>query len=74
MTQDLWDALNAKVLNFTQSITLMSLVLNQLAPNVKDEQKPFLNRGVFKKPAQPSIRPNVPNSVFALRRPSRTNG
>ena len=74
MTQDLWEALNAKVLNFTQSITLRSLVLNQLAPSVKDDQNPLLNRGVFKKPAQPSIRPNVPNSVFALRRPSRTNG
>ena len=74
MTQDLWDALNAKVLNFTQSITLSSLVLDQLAESVKDEKKPVLNRGVFKRPAQPSVRPNVPNSVFALRRPSQTNG
>ncbi len=74
MTQDLWDAMNAKVLNFTQSITLRSLVLDQLAIRVKDEQKPLPNRGVFKRPAQPSIRPNVPNSVFALGRTSRTNG
>ena len=74
MTQDLWDALNATVLNFTQSITLRSLVVDQLAESVKDEQKPLSNRGVFKRPAQLSVSPNAPNSVFAVRRTSRTNG
>jgi Rrf2 family iron-sulfur cluster assembly transcriptional regulator len=68
MTQDLWDAMNAKVLDFTQSVTLKSLVLDQLALGVKIEQKALLNRGVFKKPVQQSARPNVPNSVFALGR------
>lgn len=74
MTQDLWDALNAKVLNFTQSITLRSLMVDQLTQNVNDEQKPLLNRGVFKRPVQPSVHPNVPNSVFAKRRTSRNDG
>ena len=74
MTQDLWDALNAKVLNFTQSITLKSLVLDQMASHVKDEQMALPNRGVFKRPAQPSVHTNVPNSVFAPRRAPRTNG
>ena len=73
-TQDLWDAMNAKVLNFTQSVTLKSLVLDQLALGVKIEQKPPSNRGVFKKPVQQSIQPNVPNSVFALGRTTRTGG
>ena len=68
MTQDLWDALNAQVLHFTQSVTLKSLVRDQLAMGVKIEQKPLPNRGVFKRPVQPSTRPNVPNSVFALGR------
>ncbi len=74
LTQDLWDAMNAKLLNFTQSVTLKSLVLDQLAMGVKIEQKPLLNRGVFKRPVQQSIRLNVPNSVFALGRTSPTHG
>lgn len=74
MTQDLWDAVNAKVLNFTQSVTLKSLVVNQLATGAKIEKTPVPNRGVFMKPAQQSIHPNVPNSVFALARTTRTHG
>ena len=65
MAQDLWDTMNAKVLDFMQSVTLRSLVLDQLAKGVKVEQKPAPNRGVFKKPVQP-VRTNAPNSVFAL--------
>jgi Rrf2 family iron-sulfur cluster assembly transcriptional regulator len=66
MAQDLWDAMNAKVFDFMQSVTLRSLVLQQLAKGVKIEQKPAPNRGVFKKPASQTIRSNAPNSVFAL--------
>lgn len=65
MAQDLWDSMNAKVAEFMQSVTLRSLVLEQLAKGVKIEQKPAPNRGVFKKPAQ-TIRTTAPNSVFAL--------
>ena len=66
MAQDLWDSMNAKVLDFMQSVTLRSLVLEQLAKGVKVEQKPAPNRGVFKKPGHAPIRTNAPNSVFAL--------
>ncbi len=66
MAQDLWDAMNAKVLDFMQSVTLRSLVLEQLAKGVKIEQKPAPNRGVFKKPVQQPVRTNAPNSVFTL--------
>jgi Rrf2 family iron-sulfur cluster assembly transcriptional regulator len=66
MAQDLWDSMNAKVAEFMQSVTLRSLVLEQLAKGVKIEQKPAPNRGVFKKPANPLLRSNAPNSVFAL--------
>jgi Rrf2 family iron-sulfur cluster assembly transcriptional regulator len=66
MTQDLWDAMNAKLLHFMQSVTLNSLVLDQLALGVTIKKKPVPNQGVFRKPAQQSLRPNVPNSVFAL--------
>jgi Rrf2 family iron-sulfur cluster assembly transcriptional regulator len=73
MTQDLWDAINAKVLDFTHSVTLKSLVLEQLAAGVKIEQKPVPSRGVFKKPVQQPMRANVPNSVFALGRTLRAD-
>lgn len=66
MAQDLWDSMNAKVLDFMQSITLRSLVLEQLAKGVKVEARPAPNRGVFKKPVHQPIRTNAPNSVFAL--------
>ncbi|MBV5297887.1 MAG: Rrf2 family transcriptional regulator [Rhodoferax sp.] len=66
MAQDLWDAMNAKVLEFMQSVTLRSLVLEQLAKGVKIEQKPAPNRGVFKKPVRQLVHTNAPNSVFAL--------
>ncbi len=66
MAQDLWDAMNAKVLDFMQSVTLRSLVLEQLAKGVKIEQKPAPTRGVFKKPMNEPVRTNAPNSVFAL--------
>ncbi len=74
LTQDLWDAMNAKVLNFAQSVTLKSLVLGQLAKGVAVEKKPQPNRGVFKMPLQQSTRSNVPNSVFALAGTLRTRG
>ncbi len=66
MAQDLWDSMNAKVAEFMQSVTLRSLVLEQLAKGVKIEQKPAPNRGVFKKPAPALARSHAPNSVFAL--------
>jgi Rrf2 family iron-sulfur cluster assembly transcriptional regulator len=66
MAQDLWDTMNARVFEWLQSVTLRSLVLEQLAKGVKIEQKPAPNRGVFKKPASLSVRTNAPNSVFAL--------
>ena len=72
MTQNLWDSVNAKVLNVMESVTLKSLVLDQLAKGVKIEQKPVPNRGVFAKPIQQSALPNVSNSVFALGRTLRT--
>jgi Rrf2 family transcriptional regulator, iron-sulfur cluster assembly transcription factor len=74
MTQDLWDTMNAKVLNLTQSVTLRSLVLDQLAMGVEMVQKTPPNRGVFKKPVQPTIQPDVPNSVFALGQTFRVQG
>jgi Rrf2 family iron-sulfur cluster assembly transcriptional regulator len=69
LTQDLWDTLNSKMEDYMQSISLRSLVLQQLAkgipPDTESTPEP-VNRGVFKKPAPVLARPSVPNSVFAL--------
>jgi Rrf2 family iron-sulfur cluster assembly transcriptional regulator len=66
LAQDLWDSMNAKGLDFMQSVTLRSLVLEQLTKGVVIEQKPVPNRGVFKKPVHQPIRIKAPNSVFSL--------
>ena len=66
MTQDLWDNLNSRMVDYMKSISLRSLVLQKLAKGVQVEEKPALNRGVLKKPKLEALRSNVPNSVFAL--------
>ena len=66
LTQDLWDTLNLKIVDYLQSITLRSLVLQQLAKGLGVEQRKVANRGVFKKPRTDPVRTSVPNSVFAL--------
>ena len=66
LTQALWDFVNANVLHYMQSVTLQSLVLQQQASGLAIEQKPPLNRGVFKQLMPPCVQPGVPNSVFAL--------
>jgi Rrf2 family iron-sulfur cluster assembly transcriptional regulator len=68
MTQKLWDTMNSKVLDFANTVTLKSLVLDQLAMGVKIEQAPPAKRGMLKKPDQLFAHPNGPNSVFALSR------
>ncbi len=66
LTQDLWDDLQSKMANYMQSITLRSLVMEQLAKGFQVEERPSTNRGVFKKPKREPLRASVPNSVFAL--------
>lgn len=68
MTKELWDAMYAKVLDFTQSVTLKSLAMHQLTIGAKIERKSAPSRGVFKVPARQVSRADVPNSVFALGR------
>lgn len=68
ITQELWDTLNSKMLDYMQSITLRSLMLEQLAKGFRPDAAPQHNRGVFKKPKVEQVRTTVPNSVFALGR------
>ena len=74
LTQDLWDALNSKMSDYMQSITLRSLALEQRAKGVQVDVPPLVNRGVFKKPKREPVWASTPNSVFALGNSLLTRG
>lgn len=66
MTHDLWSSLNAHMVKFLESVTLQSLVEDQLAKGVMIENKPQVRRAIAAAPALRQVRVNAPNSVFAL--------
>ncbi|MEX8520904.1 MAG: Fe-S cluster assembly transcription factor [Leptothrix sp. (in: b-proteobacteria)] len=65
MTHDLWASLNAKMLEYLNSISLKSLVGDQLARGVSVEEAP-IKRAISSQPVVKPIRITAPNSVFAL--------
>jgi Rrf2 family iron-sulfur cluster assembly transcriptional regulator len=74
MTQKLWDDMDARVLEFARSVTLKSLVLDQLAMGVEVEKALPNKHGMHKRPEQAFNHPNAPNSVFELGRFTRAPG
>jgi len=66
MTHDLWSQLNAKMVDFLDSVTLQSLVDEQIAKGVVVENAPMIKRAISSTPVVKPIRVNAPNSVFAL--------
>ena len=66
MTHDLWSALNVKMVEFLESVSLQKLVDEQLAKGFQVEEKPTLKRAIASMPVSRPIRINAPNSVFAL--------
>ncbi len=66
MTQDLWDALNTKMVDYLKSITLRSLAAEQRAKGFKAEDRKPSRQGVGRRPASEPLRSTAPNSVFAL--------
>ena len=66
MTHDLWAALNVRMVEFLDSVTLQKLVDDQLAKGLLVEDKPSVKRAISAMPISRPIRMNVPNSVFAL--------
>ncbi len=66
MTHDLWAALNVRMVEFLESVTLQKLVDEQLAKGLQVEDKPMLKRAISSMPPVKTVRMNVPNSVFAL--------
>jgi Rrf2 family iron-sulfur cluster assembly transcriptional regulator len=66
MTHDLWATLNTKMVDFLDSVSLQSLVDEQLAKGVVVENAPMIKRAISSAPVVKPIRVNAPNSVFAL--------
>ena len=65
MTHDLWSSLNAKMLEYLNSISLKSLVDDQLSRGVSVEEAP-IKRAISTQPVVKPIKVTAPNSVFAL--------
>lgn len=66
MTHELWSALNQRMVEFLDSVTLQKMVDDQLAKGVKVEEKAVVRRAISAAPAVKPLRVNAPNSVFAL--------
>ncbi|MDO5086059.1 MAG: Fe-S cluster assembly transcriptional regulator IscR [Comamonadaceae bacterium] len=66
MTHELWTTLNARMLEFLESVTLQKLVDDQHANGVEVEGKPAAKRAISSAPVVKPIRVTAPNSVFAL--------
>ncbi len=66
MTHDLWAALNARMIEFLESVNLQNLVDEQHANGIEIEDKPATKRAISSAPVVKPIRVNAPNSVFAL--------
>ncbi len=66
MTHDLWSALNAKMVEFLDSVSLQKLADDQISKGVVIEQKPTIKRAISSTPVVKPIRVTGPNSVFDL--------
>ena len=65
MTHDLWASLNARMIEYLDSISLKKLVEDQLAKGVSIEDAP-VKRAISSTPVVKPIKVTAPNSVFAL--------
>jgi Rrf2 family iron-sulfur cluster assembly transcriptional regulator len=68
MTHGLWMALNQRMLEFLESVTLQSLVEDQRANGIQvQDQRGKIKHAIGSlQVVKPPVRVNVPNSVFAL--------
>ncbi len=65
MTHDLWASLNAKMIEYLNSVSLRDLVDEQLAKGVSVQAQP-VKRAISTQPVVKPIKITAPNSVFAL--------
>ncbi|TAN14020.1 MAG: Rrf2 family transcriptional regulator [Burkholderiaceae bacterium] len=65
LTHKLWEALNAHMLQFLQSVTLQSLVEQERANGIEVEEQPVVRRAISRVAPVRPIHVDAPNSVFA---------
>jgi Rrf2 family iron-sulfur cluster assembly transcriptional regulator len=65
ITHELWTSLNAKMIEYLDSVSLRKLADDQLAKGVEIEAAP-VKRAISNQPVLKPIRITAPNSVFAL--------
>lgn len=65
MTHDLWASLNAKMIEYLNSVSLRDLVDEQLAKGISIQASP-VKRAISTQPVVKPIKITAPNSVFAL--------
>ncbi len=65
MTHDLWASLNAKMIEYLDSVSLKKLVDEQLAKGISISEAP-VKRAISTQPVVKPIKITAPNSVFAL--------
>ena len=66
LTHDLWTSLNTKMIEYLSSISLRSLVEDQVAKGVSVEMQQPIKRAISSQPVVKPIKITAPNSVFAL--------
>jgi len=66
LTHDLWTSLNTKMIEYLSSISLYSLVQDQVSKGVEVEAPPSIKRAISTQPVVKPIKITAPNSVFAL--------
>ncbi len=65
ITHELWTNLNAKMIEYLDSVSLRKLADDQLAKGIEIESAP-IKRAISSQPVLKPIRITAPNSVFAL--------
>ena len=66
MTHELWASLNARMVEFLDSVSLQKLADDQVAKGFVAESSPAIKRAISSAPVVKPIRITGPNSVFAL--------
>ena len=66
MTHDLWTTLNDRIREYLDSVTLQSMMDEQLAKGIEIESRPMLRKAISSSPVLKPIKTNAPNSIFAL--------
>ena len=66
MTHDLWTSLNDRIRDYLDSVTLQSMMDEQLAKGIEIESRPMLRKAISSSPVMKPVKTNAPNSIFAL--------